>query len=279
MLERVINGLIKRLDEFDAKNLSLADTSHTDLTLIEEKLTELTAKVSKIEEKIKLPYSSVVASSLPLNKSATSKSSDNINKTMKTTTNPQSPANTNSQRNRKADFNPNRCLVISSSDTDSTNIRALTHDQIRHTLSANHGPIIIELINRYKFGSDKPKFIIQLSSTQAVNDVISKWKTDSFGGSVVRNTIRPKDVSLQGMAKGLPLDISDDEIKTALAEHYPGSTPTRLVKNGKKLRTVNIYFASSEMRSEAVDKGLPLQPYNMLFRVEPLHPPVNHHVG
>ena len=244
----------------------MAENSQVINTTNNQKLTELAEKISKIEQHNKMSYSSVT-SSITSNQPA-------VQNTSSTNSTPHSTPHTSSQRavNRvTTEFSPDRCIVISSNKADNTNIRALTQDKIRHTLGANHGPLMIEFINRYNFRSNKPKFLVQLASKQAVNDVISNWKIDSFGGSEVRSTIKPNDGLLQGMAKGIPLDIDDDTIKSALDEQYPGSKHTRLVKNERQLRTVNIHFVSSEMKTQAVNKGLLIKSYNMLFCVEPLH--------
>lgn len=99
------------------------------------------------------------------------------------------------------------------------------------------------MVNRYKFHSSNPRFIVQLDSAEIAAKITRDWKTDSFGGSVIRMTIDPKD-SLEhiGMVKGVPRDIPDSEIFDAIQNKYSGASFSRLFKDQQPLRTLKITF-------------------------------------
>jgi len=168
-------------------------------------------------------------------------------------------------------FKPHKCLVISSSNTNTEkgSFKHLNQDIIRRTLSTNHGPLLIDFINRYKFNSANPRFIIQLNSTEDAAKVLKDWKPESFGGSSVRTTIDPKEnTTFIGMVKGVPRDIDDSELEAALKEQYPHATFNRLVKEGQPLRTLKLTFVSENQLKEAIAGALLLKPHNLMFRVE-----------
>ena len=116
-----------------------------------------------------------------------------------------------------------------------------------------------------------------MSSAEIAKQIILNWKPEAFDGSSARNTIKPTIDSLQAMAKGLPLDIEDEDINSALKNQYPGSTHKRLFKNKQPLCTVNIHFPTPETKQNAIDNGLLIETHKMLFRIEPIHNTLNNH--
>ena len=162
-------------------------------------------------------------------------------------------------------FIPEKCVVISGK---CENIRQLSRDTIRHTVCANHGPLLIDNITPYKFSSEHPKFIVQFSSVDVAKRVADGWKNDSFGGSSARKTIKPDENINVGMMRGVPLDIADDIIQQSIGEVFAGATIIRLLKDGKKLRTIKVKFVNSEMLDIAVKNGITITSCNMMFRIE-----------
>lgn len=69
-----------------------------------------------------------------------------------------------SRKQNNIKFQPEKCVVISSSQAE--NIRSLKQDTIRHVFSKQLGPIMIDNITPYKFQSENPKYMIQLSNTE-----------------------------------------------------------------------------------------------------------------
>lgn len=270
LLEKTINHLISRLDEFDKILLTSANDSVMS-PVIDEKLDNLAARLSNVEQQLKQSYSRIVSKPAPA---------------MSTGTNLQPPTakpphsvphntpnahkqSTNAVTNNSAKFCPEKCIVLSASGTDHAPLKSLPHDTIRRTLSTNHGPLIIDSISKYHFNSTNPRLMIQLSSKETVEKVVTDWRPDSFGGTTVRATIKPSSNTLHGMVKGVPLDITDHDIMTAVNHQYPDSTHARLSKNDQPLRTIKITFADAEQKNKAIAEGLLLDTYNMLFRVEP----------
>ena len=174
-------------------------------------------------------------------------------------------------KNNQIQFQPNKCVVIYSStdNTDTETFRHLNQDSIRRTLSINHGPILIDYINRYGFRSAKPKFIVQLNSQSDAEKIIQQWKPNSFGGSLVRATIDPQDTDKHAaMIRGVPLNISHEDIDNALKQQYPGAHHLRLSKDDQPLRTIKVTFVDNTQLQLAIKQNLLLPSHNMLFRPE-----------
>ena len=170
---------------------------------------------------------------------------------------------TPSQNNSR--FDPTKCVVIS--DFDKESIAKLNQDNIRRELSTEFGPIMIDLINRYKFHTDKPKLIVQFASSQSVDNVIQNWSTSLFGGSNVRKTIKPNNII--GMIHGVPIDIKDGDLEIVLRELDTRATVYRLkATDGSLLRTVKVTFSDQKQLNKLLVEGLTVAKYNMLFRVE-----------
>lgn len=170
------------------------------------------------------------------------------------------------KKQQNIEFQPEKCVVINT--TQAADIRSIKHDTIRHEFSRNFGPIMIDTITPYKFLSEHPKYMIQLSNIDDVKKVVMNWKDKNFGGSSVRTTIKPDTSKVTGMMKGVPLDISDKDIQQSVENLHPGSTTVRLSKENQKLRTVKINFKDKEMLSIAVQNGILFPSCNMLFRVQ-----------
>ena len=77
---------------------------------------------------------------------------------------------------------------------------------------------MIDFINRYKFSSADPKYIIQLTDPDIKNDIITNWKKEQLGGSTIRLPIKPNP--FVAMMKGVPTSLSDPEIKDLTERVY-----------------------------------------------------------
>lgn len=174
-------------------------------------------------------------------------------------------------------FQPEKCIVVSCTKNDIESFKKLNRDNIRRDISTYHGPIIIDLINKYKHQSINPRFIIQFSSKETATKVVKNWKEETFGGSSVRVTIDPSETRHVGMVRGIPIDVDESTIKTAISTHYNGATFERLFKDGKPLRTIKITFTNNLHMTNAVNNGLLIESINMLFRIE--QPYSNNHHG
>ena len=174
----------------------------------------------------------------------------------------------------KNNFQPDRCIVITSHDH--MIIRKLNTDQIRRTISANHGPTLIDNISRYKFNSPNPKYMVQLSSKETAEKIVSSWHADAFGGTSARLTIKPTEDPNIGMMRGVPLDIPSSDIDESLKSIFKDITHTRLSKNDQPLRTIKLNFNDQTQLKNAIEHGILLKSCNMLFRVEPPFSNSNH---
>ena len=164
-------------------------------------------------------------------------------------------------------FQPSKCIVISSTNTNKEHMTSIDQDELRKTISKNHGPLIIDSIRRYKFRTENPRFMVQLGSAEDVTKVTADWYSDAFGGTSVRATILPTEIPT-GMIRGVPLDLNTDTIRNAITTKYPDVTVYRLTKENNPLCTVKISFASTTDLSDALKNGITIDDYNMRFRVE-----------
>lgn len=179
-----------------------------------------------------------------------------------------------SRKQRVVKFDPMKCMVITG--ISSEQYPHLNQDRIRRAITGEFGPIIIDIVNRYKSQSSNPKFIVQLGSAQDVDKLVDGWKSELFGGSAARKTITPILNPPIGMVKGVPLDIDDDELAKDIKTAHPNSSIYRLrASNGNQLRTVKVQFKSEECLNKAIAKGLTLQTSNLLLRVELPTSPAN----
>ena len=116
---------------------------------------------------------------------------------------------------------------------------------------------MIASIQRYKFRSANPKFIVQLANKEQLYRIVEEWKSELFGGSSARYTMKP-NLNI-GMLKGVPVNISDDQLAADLSTHFDGAKHYRLKSsNGTPLRTVKIEFADSNHLKTACQNGVQL---------------------
>ena len=128
----------------------------------------------------------------------------------------------------------------------------------------------------YNPNSINPKFIVQFADSNVIDNIVPNWS--SLFGTSVRKTIKP-NFNI-GMAKGLPLSITDEELSTQVSKAYTGSTTYRLKAQGNPLRTVKINFDTEEQLFKVCDEGLLLDSNNLLVCIEkPItrFSAVNHH--
>lgn len=268
--------LVERIDKMEA----LISTQSTNSTASGFKLAELSSKIDSLNKTITNlnsnqsapPYQSIPRST-PTNSSHhdTVQTQGQAPNTTQTRPLSHQPSRPSSQSNRhQVPFHPVNCIVVSSSQTDKDRFKHTDQDEIRKTIGENHGPLIIDFINRYHFNSASPKFIVQFSSPENATRVVDEWKPDSLGGSVARKTINPKDNPTHiGMVKGVPRDIADDELLSAIHIQYPDSTFIRLFKDQQPLRTLKLTFTTETQLKQAFTDGLLVSSSNMMFRVEP----------
>ena len=87
---------------------------------------------------------------------------------------------------------------------------------------------------------------------------------------LLSSKLKPTNDSLQSMAKGIPQDLIDNQIKSALEPQYPGFTHRCLAKDGQSLRPVNIQFSTLDIKNTVIDKGLLIDSFNKLFQIQPM---------
>lgn len=146
-------------------------------------------------------------------------------------------------------------------------------DMVRKEIGKICSTAIVDTISRSH--PTNPKIFVQFRKQESVGSVISNWNFQTFGGSKVRKPM-PKPQPCSGVARGVPLDIPDDDLLAAVQTVCPGASTKRLttMKNGTRtpLHVVKIIFTSPTQLKDAIAHGLllscPDMGYNISVGVE-----------
>lgn len=161
-----------------------------------------------------------------------------------------------SKRKGFVSFDPKKCVVISSTATK-VGLWMLKDDEIRRQVGRQCGRVIIDRITRC--GKAAQNLMLQLASEAMVQQVTTKWDTDLFNGTNVRETRKEHNQNFWGVAKGVPSDISNTDL-VQIVKTIKGTQAIRMIKNkeGNKvlLKTVKIKFESKSDLDEAITSGL-----------------------
>lgn len=168
---------------------------------------------------------------------------------------------------KQVDFAPEKCIVID--DLTPESAKSLNQDKIRRTISQSFGPVMIDMINRYKPNTARPKYIVQFADSAVINNILDNWKPDTLQGASVRKTVAPTPTNCVGMARGIPLDLPDKDLGDAVNDAFPGCSFYRMkTREGNLLRTVKLKFPTPDLLTQAVHDGLRIQHQQLLLRVE-----------
>ena len=83
--------------------------------------------------------------------------------------------------------------------------------------------MILDCVTPYSYNSGFPKVCLQLWRSETAKHVISAWKTDLFGGSSARSTIKYDAIKQTTMCKlksPYPLSTEDINIEKDIARVY-----------------------------------------------------------
>lgn len=259
----IINSLTKRLDKLEqAQAASIDQSSQADkFKSISLELQSICERISAIDKRLedsRKPDKAATTSKERRSYATATGASINATSDIKTTENKASKEAVNN----RTKFNPAKCIVISNIDKE--HLKQLNQDKIRRELSKKFGPVMIDLVNRYKPNGPNPRLIIQLAKESVVENVLSQWDSSLFGGSTARKTIKPN--TFIGMIKGVPLDIPDDDIKSSLE----GTSDIYRMKmaNGTLLHTVKVTFTDKHYLDKALADGMLMEEHNILCRIE-----------
>lgn len=255
-LEKRLTSSSKQPPEV-AQSDDIAKTLQVQLSAIEERLIKnLEMKVTQIQAQSQATYSAAVS------KHTVPSSTQNPK-----LTNALPNAKNHSKATTSIQFQPTKCLVLT--DISQENAVKLNQDDIRQAINKQVGPTMIDLVNRYKFNSSNPKFILQLADESAIPAIIENWDPSLFGGSKIRRTIPPKQHVHLGMLKGVPLNMADDHILSDIKINHDISSVYRLrAIDGAHLRTVKVEFETATALQSALNTGILLPSANVLVRVE-----------
>lgn len=103
---------------------------------------------------------------------------------------------------------------------------------------------MIDTVNRYKFRSASPKFIIQLADASKLQNILANWNLTLFRGCKICTTIHPEPDSHSAMVRGIPFDISEEQFAEDISPKYNISYYVYRLKTRDNtiLRTVKIEF-------------------------------------
>ena len=139
-------------------------------------------------------------------------------------------------------------------------------DNIRRELGKHFDNVIVDRIEHYT--NDKRKILIQMATEEMRQTLIDGWETKApFGGSSIRKPYQQR-LKTCGIAKAVPLNITDEEFEQELHKLYPSASFVRLSKGEKKLRAIKIDFKSTATLKTAVQNSLKLENAGMFVRVE-----------
>lgn len=254
LVEKNVDILSKKLDELSSESSSL----RSDLkSSIPHKDTYASAATNSIHEAMEIPHDSPLNIKKPIRQSHSSISaSPKIRRY--------------SLPKNSTPFVPERCIVLH--DIPSENVHQLSQDKIRSAIVQKFGSMEIQLVTRYKFHSNSPKFIVQFADSQCVETVVSGWDTSLLGGSKARKTIKPQPFT--GFLKGVPLDLTDEQILNDIQSRYSCSSIYRLKckTTGAPLRTIKIHFTDQSTLDKAIqDKVIFPSFFNLVVSVNLPH--------
>ena len=143
-------------------------------------------------------------------------------------------------------------------------------DKVRREIGKNFNKIIIDRITHYSHNPQK--LMIQLANESMKDEMVSKWDTSKMFGSSTIRTVTKSKMNVVGVAKGVPLDMTDEELKDDIHKTFQDVTFSRMTKGPekKKLRAVKLYFHSTEQLQKAMEEGLKLESQSQYVRVEQL---------
>ena len=159
-------------------------------------------------------------------------------------------------------------IVVIEKITDPT--RFSSDDKVRREIGRNIDRVIIDRITRYSHNTEK--ISVQLATEEMRDHVINNWRPDTmFGSSTVRKASKNQNSNI-GVAKGVPLDMTDEELNDDIQKIYPGISFQRMTKGQRQdpLRTVKLFFNKPEDLTTAIEEGLKLESQSQYVRVETL---------
>lgn len=161
--------------------------------------------------------------------------------------------------NNRIVFEREKCIVI----TDIQNPEQIkSDDEIRKVIGNQHR-VVIDRISRSRNGN----IFVQLADSKNVDQVISSWNENNFGGSSITKSEQPQ--LRLGVLKGVPLYMEDIDIQTDLRNTgFRDADVKRITKKGQPTRAVRVRFNNSGDLEKAIRENILLQ--NLVIRVEEL---------
>ena len=163
------------------------------------------------------------------------------------------------QHRSRITFDPSKCIVIYDITDHSL---AARDDNIRRIVGKDK-KVTIDRISRSSYGC----IIVQVGETSMVDIIIRDWKSENFGHSKVRKTIEP--TKKNGVLKGVPTDIEEEDIKRELKEQgYNETEVKRYMKQGKPTTAVKVKFHTQTDLNKAISNRVTVD--HLTVNVEPV---------
>lgn len=251
----------------------------------EDRMAKIEFKLTQIEQSLDTKIEELKRSIIESYAAKTALASDTSSATLKPTqTSRQSfrqstasaPINSKPSPNRgQIKFDPLKCIVICNIPKETA--VQLNQDDVRKAINVKFGPTMIDIVNRYKFRTEHPKFIVQFADPSIIANIVDNWDTTIFTNSTVRKTIAPKDEHHIGMVRDVPTDIADEELTQMISSQFSTTDVYRLRSEEGPLRTVKVTFADEESQRRSLSSGVLISSHNLLLRVEKPYPKQTNH--
>ena len=97
----------------------------------------------------------------------------------------------------------------------------------------------------------------QFRESEHAERIINGWKSDYFGGGT--KAVKPQEQTTIGIARDVPIEYTEDELKEEILEEYNAIDIKRLMRNGVPIPVVKIFFKAAENLQTAVKLGIKLK--------------------
>ena len=239
----------------------------TRIAILESNIVELTTANKQLKEQTGPKFAQLTKkidqlthlTPMPIQSTSTTKASfaDHASKLNQKSNNIQPKSSITKFATSRIEFDRSKCVVL---DKIQNNDEIKSDDCIRRIIGKDKN-IVIDRISRAHTG----QIFVQLSDPEAVDKVITNWDPKTFGHSTVYRSKKPQ--RRYGVLKGIPLNLSDDEIKDDLTDlGFIDTVVDRILQQHKPTRAVKVRFQSEDDLRQAIRSNVVIQ--HLTTRVE-----------
>ena len=109
----------------------------------------------------------------------------------------------------------------------------------------------------YAFITARGSIHLEFIAPEEADCVLQGWRAEFFGGDSSARRASDRNEQHSAVLRGVPLEVSDSDLTSALTDNFPGVRIRRFVKSdGKTLQTVKLTFPSKTQFDEATTDGI-----------------------